>query len=355
MGNGSATANWQVRLLERDDEEQFIPLLGQHINDRCVRKHFNWLYRNNPHGDAVTWVAVTTDGRIVGCTSTFPRLLKLNGAEILGSKGGDAYVDPEFRRQGIAQARHHQGIADMKKLGISCNFGIAPVPANFRAFLRAGALSPGSFDNYRLPLDASSVVSRLGIGWAGRAARKLLNPLVRLYIERKGSNRRHFREQIVQVERFDLGIDQLFEELSDGFSICGKRDSAYLNWRFADHPFKKFTLVECHTRGKLSGYAVLDMSSERCKILDFLCRTDDTSATFFIKLLIDLARDAGKQTVSLFLNPKGPYATVFESEGFMRAGEELPIMALTTGCPVQDKVFSKPENWYLTPGDEDST
>ncbi|MBT8079761.1 MAG: GNAT family N-acetyltransferase [Gammaproteobacteria bacterium] len=355
MRDGSAKSDWQVRLLERDDEAAFIPLLGQHISDRCVRKHFDWLYRSNPHGNAVTWVAVTAEGRIVGCTSTFPRLLKFNGDEILGSKGGDAYVDPAFRRQGIAQALHHQGIADMKKLGISCNFGIAPVPANFRAFIRAGALSPGNFDNYRMPLDASWIARRLGTGWIGHVAKKVLNPLVRMYVERRGSRRKRFRERISVVDRFDDRVGELFDALSESFSICGKRDSAYLNWRFADHPFKQFTLIECSTRGVLSGYAVLDMNADRCKIVDFLCNTEDGSASFFLKCLIQFARERGKRSISLFLNPIGPYAKSFEAEGFMRAGEELPIMALTTGCPEQDEIFNKAENWYLTPGDEDST
>ena len=348
--------DWSVRLLEEKHESSFIPFLGRRISDRSVRKHFDWLYRANPHGDAVTWIAVDDEtGQIVGCTSTFPRMLIINGKEVLASKGGDAYVDPDFRRQGIAQALHHQGITDMQQLGIACNFGISPVPANFRAFIRAGALSPGNFDHYRLPLDASWIAKRLVAGWIQSAARKVLDPIVHYYAERRIVRRGTLREYLKVVKAFDTRASDLYDSVSHLYGISGKRDLEYLNWRFTNHPFKDYTLIECISRDELFGYAVLDMQSDRCKIVDFVACDDGVGASNFLMLLAKFSRELGKKSISLFLNPIGPYAAVIESCGFLRAGDDLPMMVLTIGSKELDDVFSEPENWFVMPGDQDTT
>lgn len=353
---GDSAASWHVRPACEDDEESFIRFLGHHISDRNVEKHFKWLYLGNPHGRALTWIAVKngTD-QIVGCTSTFPRIMNIAGADLLASKGGDAYVDPEFRRQGIAQALHAFSVGDMQNLGIACNFGIAPAPANFRAFMRVGALSPGNFDTYRLPLDASWVVDKFRLEWIRRTAKRLLDPVVRFYVERQGFRRERFRESLRIVDRFDSRVNELFASVSHKFGVCGKRDSEYLNWRFAEHPFKQYTLVECSSRDDLFGYAVLGMVADRCKILDFLCRDDEIGLQLFLKLLSGFARDRGCRSLFLYLNPAGPYVAGFERCGFLRAGRELPMMILTNGSPDKDEIFNDKERWYLMPGDDDST
>lgn len=348
--------NWHVRLLEEEDEPLFVPFLGRRISDRCIHKHFDWLYRRNPHGDAVTWIAVSNaTKKILGCTSTFPRLFNMRGKDVLASKGGDAYVDPDFRRQGIAQTLHETSVADMKEMGIACNFGVAPVPANFRAFIRAGALSPCDFDGYHLPLNSSFLVRRLPGRLFRAGAAKILDPLVHLYITRKRTMRNRARESLRVVERFDNRIDELFESVAPAFGICGKRDSAYLNWRFANHPFNKYMLLECVSRNRLTGYAVLDLNSDNCRVLDFLTVDDDIGTKYFIRSIARVAHGRRKHSVSLFLNPYGPYADLFKECGFMRAGKKLPLMALTTDESQNSGVFGERSNWFLLPGDEDST
>jgi GNAT superfamily N-acetyltransferase len=281
-------------------------------------------------------------------------MLIINGKEVLASKGGDAYVDPDFRRQGIAQALHHQGITDMQQLGIACNFGISPVPANYRAFIRAGALSPGTFDRYRLPLDATWIAKRLGAGWIHSAARRILDPLVHYYAERRIVRRGTLRENLQVVKAFDTRASELFDSVSHLYGISGKRDLEYLDWRFTNHPFNDYTLIECISSDELFGYAVLDMQSDRCKIVDFVARDDGVGTSNFLILLAKFARELGKKTISLRLNPIGAYATVFQRNGFVRANADLPMMVLTIGSKDLDDVFSNPENWFLMPGDQDT-
>ena len=356
VGHRNASLGIVIRLLEQADEATFVPFLGQHITDRCVKRHFDWLYRQNPHGHAITWLAIDdVSQQIVGCTSTFPRILRVDGKDVLASKGGDAYVDPDFRRRGIAQALHEQSIEDMRRLGVACNFGIAPVPANFRAFLRAGALSPGNFDHYRLPLDASWLTKRLPGETFRRLAQRALDPLVGIYTDRRGFHGRHARANIRRVSGFDSRVNELSDAACSSFAVCGKRDQDYLNWRFRDHPFNDYELIECVSQeDHLEGYAVLDMQTERCVVLDFLANGNGAGVQPFLKALIRLARRNGKHSIALFLNPASEFTDHFKSCGFVRAGADLPMMVLTIGTPEYESAFADAAGWYLTPGDQDT-
>ena len=343
---------WRIRRLVTGDEARFVPFLGNWISDQPVDIHFDWLYRGNPHGNAITWLAshAATD-RIVGCTSAFPRRMIFNGRPVLGCFGGDAFVDPEFRRRGIAQSLHEFGVEDMRQLEIECLYGF-PVPANLRAFLRAGALAPCDYHRFRLQLNANSIVRSLGLGPFSQMAVAIINPAVNFYLDSKiFRNAPKGRLQIVRT--FDSSVDDLFESVAQKFGICCVRDAAYLNWRFSHHPFIRSTNVIWKDDDKLLAYAVLDLRTEQCKILDYFVRDNVKFAIKFLASLAHFARDNGKESISLNLYAQGRIANTFRKAGFRSAGKGVRFMVHTTHDPEKDKVFNNPDEWYLMPGDRD--
>lgn len=345
---------WKVRRMEARDEAAFVPFLGNWISDRPVAAHFDWLYRGNPHGNAVTWIAVLEKGdRIVGCTSIFPRRMRLDGEPILGSYGGDSFVDPDFRRRGIAQSLHKYSVSDMRQLDIQCHYGF-PVPANLRAFVRAGALDPCDFHRFQLPLNAEWIVRSLHLGPIAPFAATILNPVIKLYLARKIFRNSPPRNRLQVVGTFDSKVDELFDSVAHRFGICCVRDSAYLNWRFSNHPFIKSTIVKWQDNGTLLAYAVLDLSTEQCKILDFLVRDDEEIGHDFLSSLAQFAREKGKESISLNLYSCGPGARIFRQSGFRRLGNGRRLMVLTIHEPVKDKIFDDPDKWFLMPGDRDA-
>lgn len=50
------------------------------IEDSAAR--YEWLYRTNPHGKAITWLAVErASARVVACKSLFPRAALVDGRQ----------------------------------------------------------------------------------------------------------------------------------------------------------------------------------------------------------------------------------------------------------------------------------
>src|SRR6185437_6259627 len=114
--------SYHVRLAQPDDRGSLLALQAELFQSGGAGKgraeleqRFDWLYQDNPHGKAVTWVAVDdASGQVVGTTSFFPRLLALDGGTVRGALGGDGYVLPRFRRLGIGTAMHRASRRDTR-------------------------------------------------------------------------------------------------------------------------------------------------------------------------------------------------------------------------------------------------
>ena len=151
--------SFHVRLAQPDDRGSLLALQAELFHgegaghDRAgLERRFDWLYRDNPHGKAFTWVAVDdATGQVVGSTSFFPRLLALDGGTVRGALGGDGYVLPRFRRRGIGTAMHRASRRDMRALGIEVMFG-TPMPRNLTPLREAGSRNVTRVARYVRPL-----------------------------------------------------------------------------------------------------------------------------------------------------------------------------------------------------------
>ena len=86
---------WFIKRMEPQELDPYLNFLGHRITYMPVLSHFQWLYQENPHGKAVTWLAIhRKNKKIIGCTSIFPRRIWVKDHITLGSVGGDTLVHP---------------------------------------------------------------------------------------------------------------------------------------------------------------------------------------------------------------------------------------------------------------------
>lgn len=201
-----------------------------------MTNRFDSLYRDNPHGDALSWVAVDdSSGLIVAVTSLFPRYVVVNGLMRRGSIGGDSYVQPRARRQGLATRLHLATNESMRASGIEFHYG-APDVVNLRALAKAGGTAVTSFRRYVRPLSSEflgeQIVASLPgvippafgrmLGWCSLSA---LNAIRRTRVT----------EYVVEkADRFGSEWDVWFEQHTPSDGIYCVRDSAYMNFRYSD-------------------------------------------------------------------------------------------------------------------------
>src|SRR5437762_7743438 len=126
---------FEIRPATHADREHVIKLMGG-IYSGDMSERYTWLYEDNPHGKALTWVAVEREtSEPVGCTSIFPRRVMVDGRERIGGIGGDCVIEPRVRRQGLATALHAISFTKMRESGVDFRYG-RPTPTNLGALVK---------------------------------------------------------------------------------------------------------------------------------------------------------------------------------------------------------------------------
>ena len=107
-------------------------------------------------------------------------------------------------------------------------------------------------------IDASDLIaertdSELAVKVLGRVTRRAFHEASSV-VRRLRSTARTVEE----VERFDNRVDDLYASVRGKLPMGAVRSSAYLNWKYADHPFAKTRrLVAFGPNGELVGLVVL--------------------------------------------------------------------------------------------------
>ena len=350
------TRTWYIRRIQAEDTEAFLSFLSAWVTNVSLKDRYRWIYQDNPHGKALTWLAVTSqDDKIVGCTSVFPRRMWLNGHLETGCAGGDTYVDPMWRRKGISEALHRASAKDMQEDGVVLEYGF-PLPDHVGAFPKSGGCLPGDFVSARCFLSIRPFLKKVRMGWflPGR----LLEVLDRLFL--KVTHPEVFspdetKYEVKEIDTFDERFETLSEELISSFRICCVRDSSYLRWRFLNNPFRKYVLLSVARKrdARLHGFAAVEVSGDMGVVSEFFVRqeADVVKALLTGVMRFGVSRSLRSLRFEL-INPAGPFARDLARCGFKFNYSDQKTMELL-GDHGRDGLKDM-ANWYLTLSDLDT-
>jgi len=173
--------------------------------------------------------------------------------------------------------------------------------------------------------------------------------------------------KIEKIDRFKEDWDEAWQTLRQRFPCTTERDSAYLNWRFIDHPRLNYVVLSAANGNQLHGYGVLrlERSPELCgaRIVDLVA--SDESAPAILGGLIDQACAAGADFVDFFCSGSW-YAQTFEEAGFVSADRQpfagVPTFLFPVDRRRSDITFAiwkrggglgDPQDWYVVKADGD--
>jgi GNAT superfamily N-acetyltransferase len=327
--------SYHVRLAEPADRAPILDLLTElHLPPGAdegrseIERRYAWLYEQNPHGKALTWVAVDDETKsLAGCSSFFPRTLELDGKPVRGALGGDGFVRPRFRRRGIATALHAAGRRDMRALGVEVMFG-TPMPANLTPLSMAGSRNITFVARYARPLSlrALGVKSRA----ANRLASALLVPKTRARLD--------------PAARGDARVEAVCQRARARRGIATRRDAELYAWRFTEAPSQRqraFVVVEggspiaaCATERVGGALRVVDLVAPPEKwgeALRAVCREADGCDAVDLRLTRDEARALGLRRM-----------------GFFERGGVMPLNVVLSEGNAGADVFWDPRRWRVS-------
>ncbi|MCB9889224.1 MAG: GNAT family N-acetyltransferase [Planctomycetes bacterium] len=293
-----------------------------------------WIYRDNPAGHQIV-VAEEPGGRIAGHYACIPYRVVVDGRTATCGQGVDSMVRAEYRRglksEGLflRTARRYfdtWGVPERNAYG----YGF-PNKKAFRIGVRMLGYTP-----------VHAPVRTLG--------RNLFAKSDDVEVEVGGDP----AGEIVALPRFDARADRLWERL--GVAMGTVRDAAFLNWRYADCPFARYTSFGLAAAdGELRGLCVLrdDWTGPPIQaVTECLVAGDDPGAAVRLWAhAVRRARDVGQQRVEMWLPPWSPLFAVAEAHGF--TAEDSPFnlcIKLYGSAPSIDWVQRR---WYFGIGDTD--
>jgi GNAT superfamily N-acetyltransferase len=347
----------KIRFAAPGDRDLVIALLSHLHGDAAVRR-YEWLYLRNPHGPALTWLAIEeSSGAAVGITSVFPRLLFVGGNTCVGSVGGDCYVLPSARGKGIATRLHVATRQDMGQRGVKVMYG-PPLPINLRALLSAGATVVTEFRRFTLLLRPSSRASdgAEGLEWnrfrgvvpsaVGLAARLMAAACVPRDLS---------EYSITRVTHFTEEWDPWAEVQRWSYPVSCVRDRRYLNWRYVESPERRHIPYAIRRRDQLVGLLVLREERPRCAVVDLFAGRSRSTLIAALALGARKAEAAGCGALDVWCTPFPGHRRVLGGLGFIRRDRrrEWLFQVLSADGQVTNPLLLGRRNWYFAYGDQD--
>lgn len=338
-----------LRKAVETDRERVIAIVskmwGEDISER-----YQWLYLSNPHGRALTWLAIEqATSEVVGCTSIFPRNVIVDGVERRGSIGGDCYIDPRARRRGLATALHRISLKEMGEHNVDFMYG-PPNPNNFAALIKAGSHEVTQFKRFVRPLQGSSVYrfafdrapSKLEERLAGLPI-KLLDRVTK--VDARGLT-------LDPVTEFSEEFDVMFGDADTSKGIVLVRDSQYLTWHYLQGTARKQIPFAIRCDGKLVGLTALEFCNGHAAIVELFTPGDVKLLDVTLQLLLSKAAEMGCEILEISCTPNGLTASRLQRLGFMGRSERGFQVAVAENDS-QLPALLNPEKWNFLAADQD--
>ena len=348
--NAAAASDFEIRLAENGDREGLFHVL-KHWFPATLQTRYDWLYAGNPHGRAVSWLAVDrATGEAVGCTSVFPRKVVVEGRRRIGSIGGDCFILPQYRRRGIATALHRESAASMRERGVEFMYG-PPEPANLAALLKAGSRIVGRFATWVRPLRGRDVVHALLRGRSfpmlARVADAGLS-VVDLFLRPRPKT----PVVLEPMATFGPEFDAFFEESAASQPIVCVRDSAYLTWRYLTSPSRTQQAFAARSDGRLMGFVALEVDGDRAFLIDVFCPAQAEAIDALLGAVMNQAQTMGAARLIVDITEGCALSKRLFRHGFLRRERE-DFQVLAAPDDPQAAALSAPGAWHFCTADKD--
>jgi GNAT superfamily N-acetyltransferase len=325
--------SFALREATDDDRPQILALLAAMAPHLDAQRRWSWMYRGNPEGAALTWLAVEArTGEIAGLSSYFPVRIWAAGDVVRGALGGDGYVVPRFRRRGIGAALHRMLHRQMSRHAIQVMFG-APAPANRTPLMQSGSRVIDEMVRYVRPMVASGVSRRLA--FLDRISRPWL----------AGS-----RSSIVldPVHPGDVRVDSVWRATRAELEVATIRDARFYDWRFLASPAQAQRAYVALDGHEPVGACVLERRGDALRIVD-LCAPARRWPQI-LRAIADTARTQRCVEVAM-LRSAGRRHQLWRHGYIAREGR--PYLAIASEASDRADLFYQGERWTYMDADVD--
>lgn len=360
--------DYQIKKAELKDKDAILGFLKETFSGYWtseqpiyIPEFWDWLYRDNPAGGAITFVA-EKNGRIIGHYPNVLQYLKIDNRIFQTGLVLHLATHADFRRLGVFR---NLGQASMQELVRSrIPFSIAfPNKKSLPGFVnRLGFSDIATLPLLVKPLNIRNILTR-ATKKPGLASflSFLLEPLYNMSFSHFRFKRKNI--DIETRESFDPEFDIFWNRSLSQAKIMAPRDSKYLNWRFKSRPLQDYQILVALENKEIAGYIVTRnaeiFSMNTGIIMDFFVlpgRQEIFDA--LLEAVLNNFRNQGKDLCIVSCLKNNIYYRGLRRAGFITvpAGlnpRKLVLVGRINSATVDRGLFLNRKNWFITFADWD--
>jgi len=335
-----------------EDRSSLISFLREFLTPLSNDRRFDWLYLENPAGQAHTWLAFNdADGAMIGVAAAFPRRICAHGQAVRGYVLGDFCIHPSYRALGPALQLQRTCLqfANSSPAERAYDF---PSEAMSAVYRRLGVAPQDRMFRMAKPLRVDrKVASKVKSQILARGLSGLGNKALKWSRTRPGNG--YEDEIILQEGSCTDEFTRLAAEVQKHAGVCVVRDAPYLNWRFLSHPVQKFEILTARKNKALLAYLIFTHEEQDVRIVDLLGTADTQLLRNIVLYAVEKAREGGAMTISASFLSSHPCIKLFESMGFRRR-EPCRVFLFPSAANPSGLQQSSADRWFLMDGDRES-
>jgi GNAT superfamily N-acetyltransferase len=313
------------------------------------RLRWDWQYRRNPNNFAAEpeiWIA-REGPALIGHYATMPVRLSLKGREIQGSWGMDVMVAPERQRQGLGEVLFRTWD---RHVGASLGLGLSE--SSYQLFQKLRWPDAGPVPCFVKPLTRRALRRPdwpLGLN---RLVSAVTLPLVKVV-----ARTRPLRAEVRLLQRFDDSFTDLWKSVASKFDLAVRRDTPYLNWKYATAPHVRYSIAALRRNDRNVGYAVyrhlVEPHGRVTLLVDFLTDPDDQDGFATLLGWVDReARRADSDKIRVYAF-HAAYGRSLRKSGYFQVKSTMHLVVKVNAVEVPPTFYQETDGWHITLGDSD--
>jgi hypothetical protein len=312
----------------------------------ATRLRWDWTRRNPANASSEPTFLIVREGpTVIAAAHLVPVRVSIRGLEADGAWCGDPLVAAERQRQGLGESLlrawdRASGVALGAALSEGTRFLLEkirwPQPVTLPCVVKP--LSRRALRIPTWPTAINCLVSAVTL------------PMVRVV-----ARARPLREQVEVVRRFTRDIDRVWERVAPRLDLAVRRDSAYLNWKFAEPPHVRYSVALLKRDEEAHGYAVYRHMREPqgrvTQIVDFLVDPADERGLKTLLRWIDReARAEDSDKIRCYVQ-HARFRRVLRRSGYFAVKSNVLLNAKVNAVKVPPDFYESTEGWHFTYGD----
>ena len=324
-----------------DDRAEILDILNRNFGAGQERR-FDWLYIDNPAGEAWAWLAWDHD-KTVGTAAVFPRRMLVDGKLVLCGQVGGFAVDASHRSLGPAVLLQRATFGPVDSGALTFCYDCPPNDRGMATFDRLGMRPNCEIARYALPLRSDAFLEkRLGKSIWVKPVVATANLLLDIRTRSRIS-------QGLEIDALPGGFGDEFSELdrrvSSSGTIRASRSADLLNWRFRKNATADPQVFVARRAGELLGFVAFWSSGEAAYVIDLFGVELDTVGVALLETAVEACKREEVCSLNGFCSEDSWLKALFESSGFRSRERGAKVVAYEKSTVHFPKVLHHGLRW----------